>query len=102
MTLFAEYPPKEPRRQRPYKPTGFQRAVLDILREHGPMGERDIFERYIVDRQLPEGVWLSKVVDAVDKLAKHGLVADTGERGRWTRGGREIIWQAGRRDQESA
>lgn len=36
---------------------------------------------------------MSATERAVDGLVKQGLVADTGQRGRWTHKGREIIWR---------
>lgn len=96
--MFADYPPLPPKPPRPFKPTQLQRTVLEIVRDHGPIGERDIYERFL-DLPKDEGDRRgrthsrSTAQQACEELAKRGHLADTGERGEWTNKGREIVWR---------
>lgn len=73
-------------KDRPWSPGPNAKAVLDALRMGGPMDDHDVFENVA-------GRMTRRSCDrAIDELAEHGLVVDTGQRGRWTSKGRLIVW----------
>ena len=89
--MFPEWDAQQgvkPRRVKPWKPSSNERVVHELLSELASADEDTLHER------LAGRVNKKQIAAAIDGLSRHGLVKDTGERGRWTRRGRLIIWAA--------
>lgn len=94
-SLFPEWeaahggpPPQPVTKDSPWSPGPNARAVLDALRMWGPADDWTLHGR-VVGRMTR-----TSCTRAIDELAAHGAIADTGERGRWTAKGRLIVWRA--------
>lgn len=92
-SLFPEWeavhggPPPAPVKDRPWTPGPNARTVLDALRMSGPADDHNLFER-VTGRMTRRSCQ-----KAIDELAGHGEIVDTGQRGRWTAKGRLIVWR---------
>lgn len=89
-SLFPEWeaghePPPQ-KQKRPWAPGPNCRAVLDVL-AFGPADDWQVFE------QVVGHMTRASCTKAIDELATHGVIVDTGERGRWTAKGRLIVWK---------
>jgi hypothetical protein len=73
-------------KDRPWAPGPNARAVRAAL-ALGPADDHDLFER--VAGQMTR----RSCSKAIDELAGHGTIVDTGQRGRWTAKGRLIVWR---------
>lgn len=70
-----------------------QRAVLDVLRHHGPIDDHTLEGIYgMLDQLPPQSV--SGLRTRRRELVERGLVADTGERVKLPSGRTAIVWKA--------
>lgn len=92
-----DYPVKEKRAKRPWRPTKDQRAVLDALQRYGPMGEDELIAELVGD------VSPQRVISSLEQLGRHGWARDTGRRREvWRDGARCWVWEAIASDEAQA
>ena len=78
--------------------TDRQRAVLAILRQHGPLTDEQLVARYTALQQLHDGAPPQQSPSGIrtrrSELHARGDVIDTGEKATMTTGREAILWDA--------
>ncbi len=85
-------------RPKTYEPEGMELQVLALLDRRDTADDKSIVGELIGRHDGPDAdrrkrKTTSTILAAVERLAKHRLIVDTGERGDWFLGHRSIVWR---------